>query len=166
MSMKPRIHPYISQDCFVRLKALCKCPGRSESEIVDKALAAYFSYEHEDKRDGAIIRRLDRMSRQMEGEKRDHLVNAEAFGLFVRYFLTVIPPVPDKDRRAAQAQGAIRYETFLESLQTILEDGDPILYAVMDDVRVDESAFFTKDELMKLHVPGPKKLKPSETSHA
>ncbi len=157
MISKPRIHPYISPDNFVRLQALTKCPGRRESEIVDKALAAFFSFEREDGRDGALIRRLDRMTRQMEGLKRDQIISAEAFALFVRYFLTVIPQVPNQDKAAAQAQGAARFETYLDSLKTLLEDGSRVLFTALDDVLVDESAFFTQEELMRLHKPVPAK---------
>jgi len=110
-SKNPRIHPYISEDTFVRLRALAQCPGRNESEVVEKALAAFFSREYEDKRDGALIRRLDRMTRQMEGLQRKQIISGEAFALFVRYFLTVIPPVADADKAAAQSQGQGRFET-------------------------------------------------------
>lgn len=154
-STNPRIHPYISQDCYVRLQALAKCPNRNESEIVDKALAAFFSREHEDKRDGALIRRLDRMTRQMESLARKQIISAEAFALFMRYFLTVIPPVNEGDKRAAQAKGQDRFLTYLESLKTVLEDGDRVLFTAVEDIMVDESAFFTEEELKRLHQPKP-----------
>ncbi|MEM6625120.1 MAG: CopG family transcriptional regulator [Pseudomonadota bacterium] len=154
-STNPRIRPYISPDNHVRLKALAELPGRGESEIVDKALAAFFSHEHDDKRDGALIRRLDRMTRQMEGLKRNQIIYAEAFALFMRYFLTVIPPVSEADKAAAQAQGADRYEKYLKSLRTVLADGERILFDVVDDLIVDESAFFTAEELARLHEPAP-----------
>lgn len=162
MAKKPRIHPYISSDNFVRLRALGKCPGRYESEIVDKALAAFFSHERDDKRDAALIRRLDRMTRQMEVIKRNQIISSEAFALYVRYFLTVIPPVPEPDKEAARSQGHARFETYLKSLKRVLEDGERVLFTALEDVVVDESAFFTKDELMRLHIPAPKRT-PAET---
>ena len=110
----------------------------------------------------ALLRRLDQMTRILETSKRDHIVHAEAFGLFMRYFLTVIPPVGPKDKEAAQAEGHSRFETYLESLRTILADGDPILISAMDDVRFDESAFFSTEELKLLHEARPEK----EPAHA
>lgn len=154
-SKNPRIHPYISEDSYVRLRALAERPNRNESEIVDKALAAFFAEEHEDQRDGALIRRLDRMTRQMEGLKKNQVIAAEAFALYIRYFLTVIPPVPDADRKAAQAQGLGRYETYLSSLRTILSEGERILFDAVEDVFTDESAYFTEEELMRLHEAAP-----------
>ena len=114
-STNPRIHPYISEDSYIRLRALAKRPGHNESEIVDRALAAFFSLEHDDKRDAALIRRLDRMTRQFEDMKRKQIVSAEAFALFVRHYLTVIPPLSDVDKTAAQSQGQHRFAGFMES---------------------------------------------------
>lgn len=156
-SKKPRIWSYIDDDNYVRLKALASRPNETESGVVNKALGAFFAQEHEVRRDAAIIRRLDRMTRQTEVLKKNQIIAAEAFALFVRYFLTVIPPVPDAERQAAQAQGAARFEKYLTSLQTVLSDGESILFTAMDDVMVDESAFFTKEEMMRLHERRPEK---------
>lgn len=156
-SKNPRIHPYVCEENYVRLRAMAALPGRNESEVVDCALAAFFSHEIDDRRDAALIRRLDRMTRQSEVLKRNQIVSAEAFALFMRYFLTVIPPVPDADKAAAQAQGAGRFEKYLESLQAVLANGESVLFNALDDIRVDESAFFTKEELMRLHQPAPER---------
>ena len=163
-STKPRIWSYIDPINHARLKALAKRPGSNESQIVNDALTAFFMGEHEVKRDAALIRRLDRMTRQAESLNRSQVITAEAFALFVRYFLTVIPPVPDADKRAAQAQGAARFERFIESLQTVLADGETVIFAALQDVMSDESAFFTKDELMRLHETPP--APDSEREHA
>ena len=121
-STKPRIWSYIDPINHARLKALAKRPGSNESQIVNDALTAFFMGEHEVKRDAALIRRLDRMTRQ-----------------------------------AAQAQGAARFERFIESLQTVLADGETVIFAALQDVMSDKSAFFTKDELMRLHDPAPER---------
>jgi len=152
-STKPRIHPYISEDSYGHLRAWAKRPGRNESEIVDAALAAYFSHEYDDKRDGALVRRLDRMTRQIEELKRNQIISSEAFSLYIRYFLTVIPPVDEPDKKAAQSQGQARFESYLQSLKTVLDDGERCLFGVMDDVMVDETAFFTTEELARLGKP-------------
>ena len=161
-STKPRIWAYIDTDNDVRLTALAKKPGLNASQIVNDALTAFFAHEHEVKRDAALIRRLDRMTRQTEVLTRNQIISAEAFALFVRYFLTVIPPVPEKDKQAAGAQGAVRFERFIESLQTVLADGDRALFTALEDVMADDSAFFTKDELMRLHEVAPER----EPAHA
>ncbi len=163
-STNPRIHPYLKPEVFARLQAAKVKPGRSESDIVNQALAAFFSHEHDDKRDAALIRRLDRLSRQIEGLERKQIIAAEAFALFVRYFLTVIPQVAEADKKAAQSEGHARYETYLQSLQSILEDGDPILFNRIEDRLAERSAFFTAEELARLHEPAP--TRPAKTEDA
>lgn len=149
-STKPRIRAYISIDNYIRLQALGRKPGFTESQVVDHALAAYFAGEHEVKRDAALIRRLDRMTRASEVLKRNQMIAGEAFALFIRYFLTVIPPVPEADKQAAKAQGHARFERYLQNLQRILQDGESILFTAIEDRMAEESAFFTKEELLQL----------------
>lgn len=154
-SSKPRIGIYFDENNFIRLQTYSQRPGANTSDIVNKALTAFFMNEHEVKRDAALIRRLDRMTRQYEVLKRNQIISAEAFALFVRYFLTVIPPVPEGHKRSAQAQGAARFEKYIQSLQTVLADGERVLFTALNDIIVDESAFFTEDELKRLHEPAP-----------
>ena len=136
---------------------MSKRPGEDYSGIVNKALSAFFSQQNGIHQEGALLRRLDRMTRQTETLKRNQIITSEAFALFVRYFLTVIPPVPDSDKASAQAQGASRFERYLESLQTVLAGGERVLFNALEDAIADESAFFTKEELMRLDEPAPEK---------
>lgn len=156
-STKPRLAIYFDEENYTRLKVQAQRPGEDCSGLVNKALAAFFMNEHEVKRDAALIRRLDRMTRQAETLKRNQIISAEAFALFVRYFLTVIPPVPERDKQSARAQGAARFEKYIHALQTVLADGEQVLFTALEDVMLDESAFFTKEELMRLHEPAPER---------
>lgn len=149
-SNKPRVTFYVTDDNYVRVKALAARPGQNVSKIIENALTAYFSHEREDNRDGAIIRRLDRLTRQLEVNKRNMIILSETVALNVRYFLTLMPEVDGNDMPAVQAMGARRYEKFVETLRTVLGDGDRVLHSALDDIVVGEDAFFTKEDLMRL----------------
>ena len=154
-STNPRIHLYLKPEVFARLQAAKLKPGRPESDIVKRALAAFFSHEHEDKRHAALIRRLDRISRQIEGLERRQIIATEAFALFVRYFPTVIPQVAQADKKAAQAEGHSRLETYLNkpSSHSRRRRGHPVSpdgRSPCGCVRV-----LTKEELARLHDPAP-----------
>lgn len=165
-STKPRIRPYLDEDVYVWLRTASLRPGKTESEIVNHALRSEMKGEYEDVRIKAMLRRLDRQTRALEIVKRNQIINGEAFALFMRYFLTVIPAVSDDEKAAAQADGHSRFATYLESLRTVLEDGPPVLLTALEDVMVDESAFFTVEELKKLHEPAPKRAsKIKEAEH-
>jgi hypothetical protein len=43
-------------------------------------------------------------------------VTSETLALFVRYYLTVAPPLPEGERRAAEAVGRKRYEVFVREV--------------------------------------------------
>jgi hypothetical protein len=47
----------------------------------------------------------------------------EAIGLFVRFWLTSNPPLPDAAMKAAQAMGKKRWHGFVESLSRRMEAG-------------------------------------------
>ena len=95
-SNKPRVTFYVTDENYARVKALAARPGQNVSKIVEAALTAFFSHESEDNRDGAIIRRLDRLTRQLEVNKRNMIILSETVALNARYFLTLMPEV-DKD---------------------------------------------------------------------
>jgi hypothetical protein len=157
--MKPRLHPYVSHDNYVRLRAMAARPGETESAIVDRALSAFFAGHHDDKRDAAIIRRLDRLTRQFDRLERNDLILNELTALFVRYFLTVTPPLPPSQMEAARAQGSARFERFVETLGRDLRAGRRLLQRAMDEIVADESDFLTEAELDRLHQPAPAKEK-------
>ena len=82
-----------------------KTAGSNRSAIVDAALDRYLNPERETSGDGALMRRLDRLSRQLDRLDRDSSIMAETIALFVRYYLTITPPLPSGDQEAARALG-------------------------------------------------------------
>ncbi|MGC6330210.1 CopG family transcriptional regulator [Rhizorhabdus sp. FW153] len=87
-----------------------------------------------DKREAAFARRLDRLSRQVQRLERDLGVTAETLALFVRFWLTITPPVPNDAQGSAQAKGRERYEGFIETLGRRLQKGQSFLREIPDDI--------------------------------
>ena len=145
-SNKPRVTFYVTNENYARVQALAARPGKNVSQIIETALTAFFSHEREE----AIIRRLDRLTRQLEVNKRNMIILSETVALNARYFLTLMPEIDKDDMAAVQAMGARRYEQFIETLRTVLGDGERVLHAALDDIVVGEDAFFTKEDLMRL----------------
>ena len=149
-SKKPRVTFYVTDENYARVKALATRPGQNVSKILETALTAFFSHECEDSRDGAIIRRLDRITRQLEVNKRNMIILSETVALNARYFLMLMPEIDSDDMPAVQAMGARRYDKFMETLRKILGDGERVLHSALDDIVVGEDSFFTKEDLMRL----------------
>lgn len=121
---KPRIHVHISQASWRTLEELARRPGVSKASIVDAALQAFFAPEAADRRDEVILRRLDRLNGRLDRLERDLNVNAETLALFIRYYMTMTPPLPEQEREAAQALGKERFEYFVEQVARRLASGD------------------------------------------
>ena len=91
--------------------------------VVETALSSYLSPDNSERMEAALGRRLDRLTRQVERLERHVTISNEALALFVRFWLTVTPPLPDTAQPAAQAKGRERYEGFVEALGPAVGEG-------------------------------------------
>src|SRR5215831_1967595 len=101
--------------------------------IVETALASFLSPDASERLEGALGRRLDRLSRQIERLERHVTISNEALALFVRFWLTASPPVPDAALPGAQAKGRERYEGFVEALGKRLAKGQSLAREISQD---------------------------------
>ena len=101
--------------------------------VVETALASLLSPDGADRLEAALARRLDRMTRQIERLERHVTISNEALAVFVRFWLTSTPPLPDAALAAAQIKGRERYEGFVESLGRRLERGRKLADEVSRD---------------------------------
>lgn len=88
----------------------------SKTEIVEAALASLLSPDDEQRIEAVLARRLDRISRQLDRLDWQSELSNEALGLFVRFWLTSNPPLPEAGLKAAQAMGKKRWQSFVEAL--------------------------------------------------
>ena len=88
----------------------------SKALVVETALASFLSPDGADRLEAALGRRLDRLARQMERLERHAAIGNETLALFVRFWLTHTPALPDTAQAAARAKGSERYEGFVEAL--------------------------------------------------
>src|SRR3954462_15646635 len=102
--------------------------------IVETALASFLSPDDSERMEAALGRRLDRLTRQAERLERHITISNEALALFVRFWLTVTPPLPDTAQPAAQAKGRERYQGFIEALGRRLAKGQGLAQEVSQDV--------------------------------
>lgn len=124
--MRKRLNLYLTDDCAERVDALSAGQGITKSGVVEAALIAFFSGDDGPNQEGAYLRRLDRMSSQLGKLDRDLLIGIETLALFIRYQLAVTPALPERDQRAARAQGKERFERFVDSLGRRLQQGSTL----------------------------------------
>ncbi len=102
--------------------------------VVETALSSHLSPDGADRLEAALARRLDRMTRQIERLERHVTISNEALALFVRFWLTSTPPLPDTVQAAAQAKGRERYDGFVEALGRRLARGRTLVDEVSRDI--------------------------------
>ncbi|TMN24209.1 ribbon-helix-helix protein, CopG family [Pseudoxanthomonas sp. X-1] len=130
-----RLNLFIQPEHARRLDELAAMKGVSKSSIVAAALASWLSPDAGDRREAAMAKRLDRLSRQLEKLERDQAILIETVALYVRYFLTVSTPVPEGHQNAARAQGKARYTEFVEQLGRHLLRGRSLVRDVVEELQ-------------------------------
>lgn len=113
--MKSRQHIYFDKDLTARLATHSERTGASKSSVVTDAVRAYLDGQGARELDGLLGVRMGRM-------ERDIGILMESFGLFVRYYLTMMAPVPDADK-AALAKGKERFQAFIDQVGRKLATG-------------------------------------------
>jgi hypothetical protein len=126
-------------DLAVKLADYANRKRVPQALVVEAALASHLSPDGADRLEAALARRLDRMTRQIERLERHVTISNEAVALFVRFWLTTTPPLPDTAQAAAQLKGRERYEGFVEALGRRLARGRTLADEVVTDVAIDGS---------------------------
>jgi len=132
--MRDRLNLTLPVEMIGRINELADRKRLPRSAIVEAAVASFLSPDAADQREAAFTRRLDRLSRQVQRIERDVRVTADALSLYIRFWLTITPPLPPDAQAAAQIKGRERYEGFIETLGKRLQKGQSFLHEIPDDV--------------------------------
>lgn len=103
---------YFDREVSEAMKAIAAGPGGNMSRLVNDALRDWLARKATREIDDLLKPRLDRMSREIAGARRDIDVLLESLALFIRYQLTVTAPLPEADL-AGRAVGRDRFEAFV-----------------------------------------------------
>lgn len=152
---KPRVRAYVDHDTYAKLQFATTRPHVSISDTVNNALKVYLSDEYSMERDNAVLRRLDRMTRENERFNQKLAIQSEAMAAFMLYMMRVTPQLPEAEKAAAIARGDKLFDDFVENLKERLQRTSISLFGTFEDVYADETAFFTDEELDLLHKPVP-----------
>ncbi|OKO83776.1 CopG family transcriptional regulator [Bradyrhizobium sp. NAS96.2] len=132
--MRDRMNVYFPPELLKQISDLADRKNLSRSSIVEAAVASFLSPDGADRREAAFTRRLDRLSRQMQRLERDVGLTAETLALFIRFWLTVTPPLPNDAQAAAQLKGRERFEGFVEALGRRLQKGQSFLREIPEEI--------------------------------
>ena len=127
---KAQLSIYLDPETFGSLEAFAKRQGKPKSLVAEAAIASFLSPDDPDRREAAIAKRLDRIVRVLERLERNDAITLETIALFIRFWLTSTPALPEHSNPAARAKGAERYDRFIEALGRRLSSGSTMLNEV------------------------------------
>ena len=134
MQTKTRMNVYFDPDLLKKVEALALRRNISKSAVIEAAVASFLSADASERLEAVFARRMDRIGRQIDGLDEDIAIVGETLSLFIRFWLTITPPLPDSAQASARAKGAERFESFLQTLGRRLAAGDRFLKELSRDV--------------------------------
>lgn len=121
--MKTKIGIYLTDDVARRLDRAVRVGG-TKSDIVNTALERFLDPGSDKGPHAEVLARLDAQRKRLRRIRREVEVTAEAFALFVRYFLMVTPPLPESEQEKARQLGRARLKVFLKEVgRRVASDG-------------------------------------------
>lgn len=114
--LKFRVHP----DDARRLRAYCAARNVTETAVLDAALKQYLAGTSIQ---DVVLRRLDRISRELTRIDAGVELLGETCATFVQLWLAHNPEIDEKDKAAAQRDVARRYRRFTAHIMRMVHDG-------------------------------------------
>ena len=100
---KVQLSIYLDPETLAGLEAFAKRHSKPKSLVAEAAIASFLSPDESDRREAAIAKRLDRIVRVLERLERNDTVTLETIALFIRFWLTSTPALPEQSSPAARA---------------------------------------------------------------
>ncbi|MCP3476455.1 CopG family transcriptional regulator [Bradyrhizobium sp. CCGUVB1N3] len=135
---KAQMSVYLDQEVMKTLSAYAARREQPMSLIAEAAIASFLSPDADERREAAIIKRLDQVDRRIARLERDMGISVETLALFVRFWLTTTPPLPEPAAKAARAQAGVRYDNFVAALGRRLNQGPKLRQEIPEDIQESE----------------------------
>jgi hypothetical protein len=126
----------------------------AKSALVEEALRASFEPQQHAGIEDSLARRLDQITKTLAALVRDQTVATETLALFVRYFLTATPPVPDSEQESARLTGRKRYEVLLAEVGRRVAEDRRLAGEVMQTIPIGQPDLFAAIPGRKTSHPG------------
>lgn len=131
---KKRLSVYLEPDLMNVLADYAARREVSLSLIAEAAIASFLSPDAQERKEAAITRRLDQVDRRVQRLERDLGIATETLALFIRFWLSSTPALPDSAQAEARAKGLQRYDRFIEALGRRLAKGPKLRQEISEDI--------------------------------
>jgi hypothetical protein len=133
-SKKQRVSVYLDPEVMKALADYAARRDHSRSLVAEAAIASFLSPDAAERQEAATTKRLDQLDRRMTRMERDLGISVETLAVFVRFWLTTNPPLPEPAQAAARAQAGERYDAFVAALGRRIAKGPKLRQEISEDV--------------------------------
>jgi len=133
---KKRYSVLLPQELAERFERVAGLRHGSKSAIVEEALDRRLNPDKYPFIGDALLRRLDEQSKSIATLKRDAVIIAEMLSLFVRDFLTITPPLGEREQQPARALGKERFQVFVAQIGRRLASDRRLVSEVLESIAV------------------------------
>jgi hypothetical protein len=153
--VKKRYSLYLTAPLARKFDLVARQRHGSKSALFEEAMRANLEPQQVFGPEESLARGLHDLNKTVGTMARDLAIIAESLALYVRYFLTMTPPLPESERQAASLLGRERFQVFLaqvgrriagdrrltsEVLSTIAVNRPDLFVAPVDDAPLKEAA--------------------------
>lgn len=131
---KQRLSVYFDPPVMKALGEYAARRNQSRSLVAEASIATFLSPDAADRQEAAMTRRLDQLDRRLTRLERDLGIAVETLAMFVRFWLTANPPLPEPAQTAARAKAGERYDAFVAALGRRLAKGPKLSQEISEDV--------------------------------
>lgn len=139
---KKRYTLYLSRPLARQFDLIARQRHGGKSALVEEALRANLAPERHPGVEDGLARRLDDLSKSVATIRRDVAIATETLALFVRYYLTITPPLPQSEQEPARLLGRERFQVFVAQIGRRLASDQRLVSEVLETIAANEPDLF------------------------
>lgn len=129
--MRKRHALYLSEAMTQRLQLVAETHRVSKSQILERALQRHLTTDENALPSDLSALQQETNARSLRRLERDVAIVTELMATFVRYFVTITPPLPASEHDAARALGQLRFDRVIEDVARRLKTDRSLVARVM-----------------------------------
>lgn len=139
---KKRYTLYLSRPLARKFDLVALQRQGAKSALVEEALRASLEPQQHPGVEEGLARRLNELNKSVATIKRDVAIATETLALFVRYFLTITPPLPQSEQEPARLLGKERFQVFVAQIGRRLAGDHRLVSEVLESIAQNEPDLF------------------------
>ena len=139
---KKRYSLYLSPPLARKFELVARQRHGSRSALFEEALRANLEPQQVPGVEEGLARRLNELHKLVGAIGRDVALGTETVALFLRYFLTITPPLPQSEQEPARLLGKERYAVFVTEIGKRLAGNHRLASEVLETIAANQPDLF------------------------